>query len=584
MFGILGPLEAARDGRPIPLGAAKERALLALLVLRPREVVSIDSLIDSLWGPEPPGDPARSIHVLVSRLRKALGSEAIVTRGRGYALAADAEDVDANRFGSLADSGRASLDAGDAATAASTLREALALWRGQPFADLPAEQALEAERHRLDELRLATLETRIEADLALGRHAVVLPELQALVREHPLREGPIAQLMLAQYRCGRQADALETYRQARARLVETLGLEPGSELQQLEREILQQAPSLGRPDRPRARPARRRRRRLFAGAIIVALLAGGALAVVLNRSGQTVQAALVGPNSVAIIDPSTGQVVGSVPVGARPVGIAAGSGALWVANSEDGTVQRIDPGTRAVVKTIGIGAPATDVAATARWVWIGNGSEGTLSRIDPRSDSLAAPTELPGQDRVFRNGEYGIAVSANKLWVASRRRAVFRLDAATGRVEERIGLDAAPLAIAARGSTVLVATARNQIVRIDAGSGRKADPIAVDAPTVIATGATGAWVGSHPAEGIEPGGVYRLDPNNLKLGIRSLVRDPVAIAITAREVWVASGEDERIYRIDPRTGAKLATIRLGGAPAGLALAHGDLWVTVDAPD
>ena len=463
-----------------------------------QQVVSIDSLIESLWGPEPPGDPVRSIHVLVSRLRKALGSEAIVTRGRGYALAAEADDVDVGRFTRLSDSGRASLESGDAATAAATLREALGLWRGQPFADLPSEHALEAERHRLEELRLAALETRIDADLALGRHASVLPELEGLVREHPLRERPIAQLMLAQYRCGRQAEALETYRAARTRLVETLGLEPGSELQQLERDILQHAPALGTPDRPRPGPPRRRRRSLLVGAVAAALLACAAILFAVDRSGQTVKAAVAGPNSVAIIDPASNRVVGSVAVGERPVGIAAGSGSVWVANSEDGTVQRIDPRTRSVVKTIGIGAPATDVAVTPRWVWIGNGSEGTLSRIDPRSNTVGDPIELPGQDPVFRNGEYGIAASRARLWVASRRRVVFRLDAGTGRLEGRVRLDGAPLAIAAGGDAVLVATARNQIVRVDARSGRKSDPAAVDAPTVVAAGGSGAWVGSSP--------------------------------------------------------------------------------------
>lgn len=320
---------------------------------------------------------------------------------------------------------------------------------------------------------------------------------------------------------------------------------------------------------------------MLVGALAAALLACAAILFAVDRSGQTVKAAVAGPNSVAIIDPASNRVVGSVAVGERPVGIAAGNGSVWVANSEDGTVQRIDPRTRRVVKTIGIGAPATDVAVTPRWVWIGNGSEGTLSRIDPRSNTVGDPIELPGQDPVFRNGEYGIAASRARLWVASRRRVVFRLDAGTGRLEGRVRLDGAPLAIAAGGDAVLVATARNQIVRVDARSGRKSDPAAVDAPTVVAAGGSGAWVGSSPD--LEPGGLYRLDPDNLKLGTRTLVRDPVAIAVGPRAVWVASGASNRIYRVDPRTGAILASIHLGGEPAGIAITPTAIWVTVDAP-
>ena len=259
-FALLGSLEVTRAGQPVELGSAKERALLAILVLRLGEVVSIDSLIDALWGAQPPADPLASLHVLISRLRKALGADCIVTRGRGYSLSVDAESIDLVRFERLHASGRASLAAGDAREAASTLRRALTLWRGEPLADLPPEQVVEAERHRLDALRWAAVEARIDADLALGDHAALLPELEHAVREHPLRERPIAQLMLAQYRCGRQAEALETYRLARSRLVETLGLEPGSELQQLEREILQHAPSLATPGQ--ARPTLRRQTRV----------------------------------------------------------------------------------------------------------------------------------------------------------------------------------------------------------------------------------------------------------------------------------------------------------------------------------
>ena len=239
-FRLLGPLEVAEHDRPLALGGGKQRSLLAVLLLHANEVVSTERLIDELWGETPPATVAKSIQVYVSRLRRQLGDGRLVTRTPGYVLHVDPSELDLARFERLvADPGN-----GDPTTAAQNLRKALALWRGPPLTDLAYEPFAQAEIARLGELRVAALEQRIEAELALGRHAQLVGELEGLVREHPLRERLRGQLMLALYRCGRQAEALETYRAAHRALVEELGIDPGRELRELHRAILRQEPGL----------------------------------------------------------------------------------------------------------------------------------------------------------------------------------------------------------------------------------------------------------------------------------------------------------------------------------------------------
>jgi DNA-binding SARP family transcriptional activator len=274
-FRLLGPLEVRDRGRELAVGGGKQRALLAVLLLHAGEVVPTERLIDALWGERPPRSAPNSVHIYVSQLRRALGDGRLVTRGRGYALQLEPGQLDLERFERLLARGRELLGAGDARAAAETLRDALALWRGLWLADFAYEPFAQGEIARLEALRLAAHEERIESDLRLGRHAELVPELEALVREEPLRERLRAQLMLALYRCGRQADALDAYHQARRTLVEELGLEPGPDLQELERAILRHDPSLEAPPRPAALRRTVSRRRAS-----VVLLIGAALLLV----------------------------------------------------------------------------------------------------------------------------------------------------------------------------------------------------------------------------------------------------------------------------------------------------------------
>jgi DNA-binding SARP family transcriptional activator len=232
-FRILGPLEVVDGDRPLPLGGARQRALLSLLLTRPNEVVSADRLIDELWGDEPPKTAANTVQYYVSQLRKLLGAERIETKPPGYALRIGPGELDLERFETL-------VRAGDG----DSLRAALELWRGPPLADLEYERFARAEIGRLEELRVVALEKRIAADLEAGLDAELVGEIESLVAEHPLRERLRAQLMLALYRADRQAEALAAYRDARTALTDDLGLEPSAALQELERAILRQDPSL----------------------------------------------------------------------------------------------------------------------------------------------------------------------------------------------------------------------------------------------------------------------------------------------------------------------------------------------------
>jgi DNA-binding SARP family transcriptional activator len=256
-FRILGPLEIWDDGVALRVAGDRQRALLAILLLHAGEVVPGDRLMDELWGDSQPTAGAAALRVRVSQLRKTLRDDGslIAARAHGYVLRIEPDQLDLHRFERLVGEGERALSSGDPALARDRLGDALALWRGAPLADFTYARFAGTAVLRLEELRLAAVELRIEADLALGRHAAVVGELEALVADHPLRERFWAQRMLALYRSGRQAEALAAYRSARNRLVDEVGIEPSPRLQALERGILAQDPGL---DLAESRSARAR--------------------------------------------------------------------------------------------------------------------------------------------------------------------------------------------------------------------------------------------------------------------------------------------------------------------------------------
>jgi DNA-binding SARP family transcriptional activator len=244
--GVLGPLEVRQGDHQLDIASVRQRALVALLALDAGQVVSVDRLIEGLWGDRVPADAVNALRHHVSRLRKTIGP-ALVTQGSGYLLTVQQEDVDALRFARLAGEARTGLQQRRRDEAAAALRRALALWRGSPLDEFLDHQWARQAAARLSELRLAAVEDRFEVDLSMGLHAEVVEEIRAVVGEHPFRERPWGQLMLALYRCGRQAEALAAYAEARRLLAKELGLDPGPELASLERAILAHDPALAAP-------------------------------------------------------------------------------------------------------------------------------------------------------------------------------------------------------------------------------------------------------------------------------------------------------------------------------------------------
>jgi DNA-binding SARP family transcriptional activator/basic membrane lipoprotein Med (substrate-binding protein (PBP1-ABC) superfamily) len=292
--------------RRLPLGGSKQRAVLALLLLHANEVVTVERLIDGLWGEEPPPSARHSLEGYVSRLRGAIGDcgATIVRRGPGYALLLGGARLDADSFRQLADAGNEAAAGGDHERAAEARRRALALWRGQALVDVSLGGSPAAAVEHLEELRLGVLERRIDSDLELGRHEDLVAELQALVEEHPFRQRFVAQLMLALHRCERSVEALELYDQTRRRLDEELGLRPSEALRRLSGDIVRQEPELAPAAVvavPPARPPLRSRRRALAAATLAA--AGVVAALLLGLLGVSSEPAAAGVGRVALLLP-----------------------------------------------------------------------------------------------------------------------------------------------------------------------------------------------------------------------------------------------------------------------------------------
>jgi YVTN family beta-propeller protein len=572
-FRVLGPFEVAERGQLLDVGVGKQRALLALLVLSAGEVVSTDRLIDALWGERPPASALNSVRVYVSHLRRALGNGRLLTRGHGYLLTVEPEQIDLGRFERLVAEGREALAVGEAERAAELLGAALALWRGPALVDFAAEQFAQSEIARLEELHLAALEERIEADLALGRHGELVPELEALVRSKPLRERLRAQLMLALYRSGRQAEALEAYRQARATLVGELGLEPSRKLQELERAILSQDPWLD----PRARaaaPLRRARRR---GGLLIAiggglLLAAAIAVVVIELIGGSPGLGSAAENAVALIEADTNRLVADVPVGNGPTSIAAASDAVWVTNAQDDSVARIDPRSSTVVDQIPLGNAPSGIAVGAGAVWVASSPEGTVSRIDPQTNTVVdrIAVGVTSTAVAFRGGE---------VWVTSTdARSVTRIDAASDRVIDTIPTGAVGRGIAiGAGSVWVTDELTGSVVRIDPASGKVVRTVNVgNGPTGIAFGAGSVWV----ANSLD-GTVSRIDPKtNTVTAMVSVGEGPGGIAAASDAVWVSVEFSQSIVRIDPAEDRVVERIPVGNRPKGLAVAEDRVWFAV----
>ena len=557
---LLGPIEASVDGRPVTLGPPKQRAMLAMLALEAGRTVSSDRLVDGLWGDEPPASAPKMVQLYVSQLRRLMDGNgaAIVRHGRGYELQLADGEVDVVRFTSLVEHGRP--------------REALALWRGQALADLADEPFAAGEIARLNELRLRALEQAIDADLEAGCHSEVIAELDALVAAHPYREPLHAKRMLALYRSGRQSDALAAYRDARKTLVEEIGVEPGAELQRVQRAILEQDPALDlpRPDdgdgppEPAARRRGPRRLALVAAAVPIALL----LVFGLTRLGGTDNLGQIDENAVGLIDPDSGHITSQFAVGRGPSALAAGDGSVWVANSRDGTVAKLQRGEQQVA-TIDVGGEPAGLAFGAGSLWVADGSGRTVAQVDPFANKVLQRFDVG-------NAAQAVAVGDGAVWAASAvDGTVVRIDLARGKITDRIAVGPRPTAIAVGVGGIWVASdVGASVVHIEPRSRTVVARTSTgNSPGSIAVGAGAVWVANRT-----DGTVSRIDPVNDR--VTDTVRvgpEPRAVVADDSGVWVANAGDGSIVRLDPHAPRVVQRVKVGNSPSALAVADGAVW-------
>ena len=583
---LLGPVEATIGDRPISLGPKKQRGLLAMLALHANETVSVDRLVDALWGEDPPASARKMVQLYVSQLRRALvaDSATIATQGRGYELQIDPRAVDVMSFERLVEEA-SSADGlpNDAA------HEALTLWQGAPLANVADEPFAAAEIRRLEELRARAAELAIDEDLALGREQDALARLDRLIEENPLREPLYAQRMLALYRSGRQAEALESYAAARRRLVEEAGIEPGGELRDLQARILRQDPSLARPDRPakskpvptrpsaaavaRRAPATRlpTSKHLVWAAAAVAILAAAVFG--LTRLLGSDDLSNLSANSVGVVDPGDGTITAQYRLGGAPGPVAQGAGSVWVASPADGTVSRLHPDEDRV-DTIDVGPSPVGVAFGGGSLWVAGSDDGAVAQVDPAANRVVQ--RIP-----VGNGVSALAVGYGGIWVAATVDGeVVRIDLSSGRVTRRIAVGGRPVALATGAGAVWVATEETgTLTRIDPDTGQAIDSIAVgNGPAAVAVGLGAVWAANR-----EDGTVSRIDPDTARLtNTAPAGRRPAALEIAGDSLWVAD-EGGALLRLDPRSGQVLTQVVTGSTPAGLVGFDDGLWVTTVAP-
>ena len=611
-FKLLGPLEASRDGVRIDLGPRKQRAVLALLLLNANRVLPTERLIDDLWGDSPPETARSALQVYVAGLRKALGSDgaALRTHPPGYVLDLEAGVLDLDRFVELRAEAR-SCD--DNERRAALLHEALALWRDTPLAELRTEPFSTAAAAQLEELRLSALEERIDADLAIGHRDALVPELEALVAQHPYRERLRGQLMLALYRSGRQAEALEAYQAGRRVLNEDLGLKPGKDLRELETAILRQDDELAANSRvsmhqpavdeheprpvtvlfPReaatdvATPAvsrrrfsrgRSRRALLLVAVAVAAVVAATAVWTLGIRSEPAPITAL--PNQVAVIDATTGSVVDAVDVGIRPGPVTVGAGSVWIGNLDDKTLTRIDPATRRLVETVPLGATPTAIAFGEGAVWAAHGLTGRVSRVDPRFGSVTSAA-VTGRSLYYPSA--GIAAGAGSVWAVFGDSTLARLAPSSGRRLGSALVGAGPAGVIVHDGAIWVSNTGDATVqRFDPDTfeqGPVQIPVSVGRGSAGIAASKGAvWIASTGDDT-----VTRIDTDSRSVVTIPVGDEPNAVAVGADSVWVANAAAGAVSKIDPAKKEVVGTIEVGGAPSGIAVADGFVWVTVQAP-
>jgi DNA-binding SARP family transcriptional activator len=643
-YRILGPLEVVDEGAPVALGRLKERLVLAILLLHANEFVARERLIDELWGESPPPTARKAVNVYVSLLRKALtrnGRDPIATADGGYRIVVGADELDVAHMQQLLATARERAAAGELEAAVKLLRKALDLWRGPTLAGLLLESHGRDEIAQLDELRLTALMDRIDFDLALGRHEQVLGELQVLVGEHPLRERLRAQQMLALYRAGRQAEALESYQQAREVLVEELGIEPSPALQRLQQGILRHDPSLETasgtaaanglaPTRPlreqgtaldeqpaRWSRVRVRRRYLVATALLVLAAAAGLTALATRANG----APRVVPNSLVRLDPASGKVVSVVRVGVEPGPIAITPTAIWTSNYGDNTVSRYDLRTHTVQARAGFPAQPFDTVVDGDGnAWISSSYEdhapaknAFLTRLEAGTGGTSPGTLYPSHaqtiDLPLPMAGYE-ALGAGYLWVIVGGHGpldgddrVALVDLRTNQVASVRRLRDSATSIAFGYGSAWIGTyisGGNSWVEAIRAGGSKVTKVLLEravnwGPGWIAVGEGAVWaLTAMPpwASGRAGPELIEIDPQTLQVLHRLdlSAEQSGAVAVGAGAVWTTGGVGggnnkaaNGVTKIDPRTDRIIRTFPLGDrtkVTCGIAATPSAVWVTI----
>ena len=603
-FKLLGAIEVATAGGALALGGPTPRAVLADLALHAGETVASSQLIDDLWGEQPPASAGQTLGTYIYRLRRVLdgsgaGGASLETRPTGYMLAVAPEQVDVWRFRDLAARGGAAIEQNDATTAVTLVTSALALWRGPALADVQAATFAPIAAQRLEEERLTAFQTLVDARLRLGQHRALVPELDAAIAGSPYRESFHAQLMLALYRSGRQAEALAAFRRARELLTGELGIEPGRELRELERAILLQAPELDlasgasqralhfvaaappttgpserlptAPDSPGHRPALVRERphwRWAAAAAALSLAAAISLPILLAAASSHADALSDG---VGELTAGGSGIVRSLAMSSPPGAAVSADGSVWVTNPERNVVYRIDLVNASIIQTIQVGSDPSAITALDGDIWVADTLDGTVSRINATVNQVVQRIKVGP-------GPTGIVTGGGLIWVADDSNSTLEaIDPVSGHRTRTIALTSAPFGVAfGAGSLWVTSPSDNSVTRIDPRSGQPGQqiPVGGSGPTAIVFGLGSVWV----ANGLDST-VSRVDPATDMVAATVPVGDgPDALAITGNSVWAANRLSSTLTRISADSDSRGSTLALAGGPVALTAFDGHVWV------
>jgi ABC-type transport system substrate-binding protein/DNA-binding SARP family transcriptional activator/streptogramin lyase len=565
--------------------ARQGRILFAYLVAEQGRPVPRDELADALWGETAPATWEKALTVIMSKLRGLLaecgldGATVLTSAFGCYRLnLPEGSWVDIIAAADALREAEAALAADDLEHAKAVASQAASLAR-PPF--LPGEEGawVEGKRRELSDILRRALSCLAEASHRAGDEVEAAKWAEETIALDPYRETGYRHLMAAHAAAGNRAEALRVYERCRQLLAEELGAYPSPETESIYRELLDAPSSEPRAPAPEAAAVPPIARRGF-GSRRVALASAATAAIVtavvvplLARGGSSETA--VAPNSIVALDPS-GSIAATVPVGARPVAITSGAGALWVANLDDQSVTRVDPSAGRAVRNIPIGSAPSALAATRTAVWV-TGGTGDVSKIDPRYDRLTSTRSPAASGSFFRATARPTLAAFGAIWIVHPDGYVLRTDPDSGRGLGSVGVGNAPSAIAAGAGSVWVTnSADGTVTRIDPTTLVPRTIPVGHGPAAVTVNAAGAWIANAGDNQ-----VVHVDTGTDAVTSTKPVGDgPTAVLATPTALWVANGRDGTVMRLDPQSGTLKETIRLAGTPDALAFAAGYVWVAV----